>query len=336
MMLVSILIPAYQAESIITETNRSACAQTWPHKEVIIVDDGSPDRTFEVARALESATVKVVRQENGGAPAARNKAFELAQGEYIQWLDADDLLHPDKIRLQLQGAESGLTSRTLLTSSWGKFFFNTERTEFVPDQLWQDLSPVDWVLTKFRYNVWMNPAVWLVSRCLTEAAGPWDSRLARSGDDDGEYICRLLTHATATRFVAEAQAYYRIGNVGGLSWGMGTNNVTLHSLVLSLAATVQHLLRMEDSPRTREASGKYLAAFAHHFYGSDGKCFAELAQFAREIGCELAAPRTSWKYRPLDLIAGPRLTRKFMLNWRTAKLLLRRRLERRLAVGSGA
>ena len=326
--LVSILIPAYKAEAFVAETDRNALEQTWPRKEIIVVDDGSPDRTYEVAKRLESANVKVVRQENGGAPSARNKAFSLAQGQYIQWLDADDLLHPEKISLQLEGAESGLTSRILLTGAWGKFFFRTDKAEFSPDSLWQDLQPIDWIVTKFRDNVWMNPAVWLVSRKLTELAGPWDSRLARSGDDDGEYICRVVGASDGVRFVREARCYYRIGTVGSLNWNMETNEQVLQSLVLSLTTSVRFLLGLEDSPRTRDACARFLQTFMHYFYASNDRFYVELNAVARELlGQELSRPSVSWKYRPLELVAGPRFTRKVITNWRSAKLLVRRRYD---------
>src|SRR5277367_2921044 len=95
--LVSIVIPAYNAEKWIADTLRSAIAQTWPYKEIIVVDDGSTDRTVEVARRFASKQVVVVSKENHGAAAARNDALRLSQGDYIQWLDADDILAPDKI-----------------------------------------------------------------------------------------------------------------------------------------------------------------------------------------------------------------------------------------------
>ena len=86
--LVSILIPAYNAQKWIADTLRSALDQTWESKEIIVVDDGSTDRTLEVARRFEAQGVRVFAQENQGAAAARNKAFSLSRGEYIQWLDA--------------------------------------------------------------------------------------------------------------------------------------------------------------------------------------------------------------------------------------------------------
>ena len=82
--LVSILIPAYNAEEWIADTLQSAIAQTWQRKEIIVVDDGSTDRTAEVARRFASKGVKVVSTTNQGLSAAVNHAYRLCQGDYIQ------------------------------------------------------------------------------------------------------------------------------------------------------------------------------------------------------------------------------------------------------------
>src|SRR5262249_6685849 len=103
--LVSILIPAYNAERWISDTIQSALDQTWKHKEIIIVDDGSQDNTLTIARRFASKDVLVTQQVNQGASAARNKTFSLCQGEFVQWLDADDLLSPDKIEKQVALSE---------------------------------------------------------------------------------------------------------------------------------------------------------------------------------------------------------------------------------------
>ena len=96
--LVSILIPAYNAEMWLTDTLQSALAQTWENKEIVIVDDGSKDGTLALARTFESEIVKVYTHKNSGASATRNKAYSLCHGDYIQWLDADDLLAPTRLR----------------------------------------------------------------------------------------------------------------------------------------------------------------------------------------------------------------------------------------------
>ena len=105
----------------------SALEQTWANTEIIVVDDGSRDQTFAVAWQFQSKRVRVVRQENQGAAAARNRCFSLSQGEYIQWLDADDLLGPDKIFRQMAVRNQGISNRTPLSAGWARFVYRPNR-----------------------------------------------------------------------------------------------------------------------------------------------------------------------------------------------------------------
>jgi glycosyltransferase involved in cell wall biosynthesis len=97
---VSILIPCYNAERWIAQAIESALAQTWPQKEVIVVDDGSTDCSADIIRQFGDR----IRWESGpnrGGNVARNRLLELARGEWLQYLDADDYLLADKIALQM-------------------------------------------------------------------------------------------------------------------------------------------------------------------------------------------------------------------------------------------
>lgn len=219
--LVSILIPAYNAESLIAYTLQSAIAQTWERKEIIVVDDGSRDRTAEVARRFASNQVKVVSIDNQGAAAARNYALQLSQGDYIQWLDADDLMSAEKVQKQLAALREPGNRRILLSSSWAVFSYRTHGARFTPSPLWQDLSPVEWLLRKMGKDLHMQTATWLTSRELTEAAGPWDARL--HFDDDGEYFCRVLLASEGTHFVPEARVFYRVTGSSRVS-NIGASN----------------------------------------------------------------------------------------------------------------
>jgi glycosyltransferase involved in cell wall biosynthesis len=99
-MLVSILIPCYNAERWVAQAIGSALAQTWFEKEIIVVDDGSTDRSLDVIRKFEDR----IRWETGpnrGGNVARNRLLELARGDWLQYLDADDYLLPDKIAQQM-------------------------------------------------------------------------------------------------------------------------------------------------------------------------------------------------------------------------------------------
>src|SRR5881394_1395583 len=152
--LVSILIPAYNAERWIADTIQSALAQTWPRTEIIVVDDGSRDQTLSIARQFASKNVSVITQDNQGGSAARNRAFTICQGEFIQWLDADDLLSPDKIARQMNKAVGELeTKRTLISGAWAYFMYSRIRARFVPTPLWCDLAPVEWLIRKMGRNL---------------------------------------------------------------------------------------------------------------------------------------------------------------------------------------
>src|SRR5215470_1888182 len=104
--LVSILIPAFNAERWLTDTISSATSQSWDRKEVIVVvDEGCSDSTLSVAKRLASREVQVVTRPHQTAAGARNDAFSLCQGDYVDWLDADDLMSPYKIERQMEEVE---------------------------------------------------------------------------------------------------------------------------------------------------------------------------------------------------------------------------------------
>ena len=100
--LVSVIIPAHKSAGFIHETLDSVKRQTWPELEVFVIDDGSVDETLSIARTFESEHFHVIEQKNSGACVARNRGLELGKGKYIQFLDADDLLSPDKIERQVE------------------------------------------------------------------------------------------------------------------------------------------------------------------------------------------------------------------------------------------
>ena len=281
-----------------------------------------------MAKALESKTVKVITQPNSGACEARNNAFKLAQGDYIQWLDADDLLDPDKISLHLRSNNEGRDSRALLTCAWGTFFSRSRKARFISNSLWMDLSPADWIITKFTDNVWMNPAVWLVSRRLTELAGPWDGRLALSGVDDGEYICRVVAVSEKVKFCQDARCYYRIGNVGSLNWDVGKSHKRLESLFLSLSLSIQHLRALEDSKRTRSACLMLLESWLPIFYPENHELVIKVNQLATELGGNLSPPRMSWKYYPVEKLFGLERTKVVRAKWGKGKLLMKSKWDR--------
>jgi glycosyltransferase involved in cell wall biosynthesis len=323
--LVSILIPAYNAEPWIADTIKSALGQTWPSKEIIIVDDGSEDRTLAVAKRFAAKDVSVVTQKNQGAAVARNKAFSLAQGEYIQWLDADDLLAPDKISRQMSVLNGCKGNGTLCSASWGAFHYRIQKAQFHPSPLWADLSPVEWLLRKMGQNCHMQTATWLVSRELTEAAGPWDTRL--SLDDDGEYFCRVLRESDGVRFVPEAKVYYRHVGSNRLSYGW-RSNTKLEAQFLSMEMQIQYLLSMEESERSRAACVRYLQKYMLDFHPERPDIVERMEKLADSLGGRLEFPRAGWKYYWIQKIFGWGAAKRVLILMPNLKSTVIRRMDK--------
>jgi len=106
MCLVSIVIPVYNVERYLRRCLNSVCEQSYPHIEMIIVNDGSPDQCQAIIDeyAAQDARIKVIVQENGGLAAARNAGIRLAQGAYLMFVDSDDYIKADSVQLLLDNA----------------------------------------------------------------------------------------------------------------------------------------------------------------------------------------------------------------------------------------
>lgn len=322
--LVSILIPAYNAAPWLADAVRSAQVQTWPRKEIIIVDDGSRDETLAVARTFAGAEVKVLTHKNQGASRTRSRALAEAQGDYIQWLDADDLLDPDKIACQLQHADD---DSVLLSSAWGRFYFRPHKAVFRENALCRDHTPVGWLQTKMESNAWMAIESWLVSRRLTTAAGPWDPTL--TADDDGDYFARVVAASSAVRYIPGARSRIRLANPHSLSKGVRSPR-WLASQFRSLSNQIHYLRGLDDNERTRRAAVALLRRWAVYFYPGQPELYEAAARLAGELGAELPTPRLHWKYRWLEPVIGPRRAQALQLTLPTLRAWFARTSDRLL------
>ncbi|MEO1428986.1 MAG: glycosyltransferase [Cyanobacteria bacterium J06633_8] len=303
--LVSILIPAYNSEEWISETIDSAIAQTWSNIEIIIVDDGSKDNTLAVAKKYASTKIKVISQPNKGASAARNRALQEAQGDFIQYLDADDLLAPDKIERQVRLCEN-TTSDFLIAGEWARFYQNCSEALFVPQNLWADMLPVDWLLCAWENHYMMHPAAWLVPRKLSQMAGLWNENL--SLDDDGEYFCRVILASQGVKFCWGAISYYRSGISGSLSGSKSTQ--AWKSGFLSIELGMKHLLEIENSVRTRYTCATRFQRFIYEVYPDvpDLRKKAELK--VKEFGGSSVKPLGGPIFKLLSSFVGWKLAKR--------------------------
>jgi glycosyltransferase involved in cell wall biosynthesis len=260
--LVSILIPAYNVEPFLANCIESALAQTYPATEIVVVDDGSTDGTLAIARRYESGKVKVISQPNGGQPAAYNTAAAVAQGAYFQYLDADDLLHPEKIGKQMARL-AGASPTTVATGAWTRFVDDVNSAQFIVQPVWADLDPVTWLSVSWTGGGMMHVASWLVPREVAEAAGPWVVGTRWATNVDGDFFTRAVLASDGCVFVADARAYYRsVPN----SHSARRDRRSLAASLGVLLSMGDALLAVEDSERTRLAFAVILQQFVYDIY----------------------------------------------------------------------
>jgi glycosyltransferase involved in cell wall biosynthesis len=196
---VSVLIPAFNYGCYLGQTLQSLQAQTYRRWECIIVDDGSADDTPQVAEryAAEDGRIHYVRQPNRGQPAARNNALRAARGDYIQLLDADDLIESDKLRRQV-GFLEGRRDVDLVYGSV-RYFGTDKRSErrlslFGPDVPWMPCTSgagTDVLRALVDKNIMVINAP-LTRRCTFDDVGPFDESLVRADDWDMWMRCALV------------------------------------------------------------------------------------------------------------------------------------------------
>ena len=305
--LVSIIIPCHNAAPWLAETLESALAQTWPEKEIILVDDGSTDGSLEVARGYESRGVCVLRQANRGAAAARNAGLAAARGDYLQFLDADDLLEPDKIAVQMDRLLAS-PPRHMASGAWARFRRDPREATFVPEPNWRDLSGLEFLLLHYEAGWMMLPAAWLCPRPLLDDAGSWNERLTLN--DDGEYFGRVMLAAAGILFCGAARSYYRSGLRGSLS--RRKDVAALRSLWLSTELNCGRMLAAaQDSPRVRAAAANGWQRLAFESYPTAPDLAAAAERHAAHLGGS-----------PFPLPAGPGFHRMARwTGWRFAKRL---------------
>ena len=189
-------------------------SQTWPQSKSW---SSMTARLMAVWRRIERLgrpNLKIVSQENRGQTDALNTCLAHATGEYIQFLDADDLIAPDKIALQME--RLARHSNCVASAEWGRFRTDPAETVFAAEPVWRDLDPLDWLaLSRAQGLGMMYPALWLVPRSLVDEVGPWCSELTLN--NDAEYFTRILLKADRVLFCGGARTYYRSGIQGSLS-----------------------------------------------------------------------------------------------------------------------
>jgi hypothetical protein len=201
--------------------------------------------------------------------------------------------------------------------------------------LWEDLDPVDWLVRKLLHGVWMTPETWLVSRQLTEEAGPWHEGLAR--DQDGEYFSRVVLQSDRVQFVPDAFVFKRVGIADSVSAAISASDIKRESTLEALQLYVDRLVAAENSVRTRTACLAALNKWSFYFLPERPDLFQALEELACSIGGKLDRPRLSPKVRIVQNIFGWSAAKKTQVVGRHVRERVRAAMEQLLCwISKGA
>lgn len=311
--LVSIIVPCYNAAPWLAATLESALAQTWPAVEIIVVNDGSRDSSLAVAQTFVARGVRVIDQPNRGASASRNRGLREARGAFIQFLDADDLLAPEKIARQME-LLIRVGGERIASGSWARFTGDHRGVAIVPFPNSRNLRGAEFLQLNFEEGCMMHPAAWLAPRALLDRAGPWDESL--SLNDDGEYFARVVLASEGILHCAEAVSYYRSQISSSLS--KRADRRALDSLYRSIDLTVSHLLASDSSPRSRAAAAFAWKWTAFELYPGAPDLARAAEVKSRELGGSAKPFPGGGRFQLLSRFLGWRLARRLDLALRGA------------------
>jgi len=308
--LVSVCMPCYNAGKYVAQALDSVLAQTYPHIEIIVVNDGSKDNSAEVLEGYRSKGIRVFHQDNQGACVANNRALAESRGEYIKFFDADDILSNNFIEVQMK--RLGGRTDAVACAKWGRFYHDDISTHRVEEEtsLWKDMDAADWLVESWiKARAMQQCGLWLIPRRLIEQTGGWDGRLTLI--NDFEFFARLLCGAKEVLFCPEALLFYRSGLPVSLSGERSRKGYESQCEAILLGTS--YLLARRNDARARLACANTLQQGCYDFWPEHPDLCAKMEEKLAQCG-------------PAHLpLAGGRFYQSLsrVLGWKTAKRLMR-------------
>jgi glycosyltransferase involved in cell wall biosynthesis len=274
---VSVIIPTYQRAHWVSEAIESVLAQTYKDYEIIVVNDGSTDNTAEVLNQFQGK-IKIIEQENKGVSAARNIAIRNSQGQYIAFLDDDDIWLPSKLEKQILILESNDKIGLLYSDL---FYFNEQGT--FPNTKSQNYpihtACISWMLfLNWNMRICPEPSTVVVSKQTLDEIGVFDETLMSCEDYD---LWLRISEKWLVHYLNEPLLMYRLSNTN-------IHNDTEQLLVNFLLVKEKALVRNPDyrrlSPnRLYQDFYKYYLALANLYLNrSEGEKAREVIRRYRQ------------------------------------------------------
>jgi glycosyltransferase involved in cell wall biosynthesis len=303
--LVSIIVPAYNAEDLISECIQSIINQTYRNIEIIVINDGSTDGTLEIVNSFTDTRLILVSQENKGCSAAKNQGLRIAKGDFIQYLDADDYLSLDKIEKQVDklGFNENFTAvcKTVIISDDEKI----NRLEIDTNLIQNGGKGIDFLLTLWGLNGnsgMVQPNAYLISRKIANEIGEWNEEISPSPDEDGEYFTRVLL-ATETVIYTEGINFYRKKlNQNSLSQNFSLQRA--FNLLDTVELKFSHLFKVENTNRIHKLYQLNISQVAYQFGVQYPKLIDYSLEKIQNKRFKLLRIRNPWLFKLLSYAIG--------------------------------
>jgi glycosyltransferase involved in cell wall biosynthesis len=299
MELVSIIIPIYNSENTIIETIESVLNQTYSNLEIILVNDGSKDSSENKILAFKDPRIIYKYQENQGSPIAKNLGLSIANGKYIQFLDADDLLSADKIENQVK-LLNGKTDTVCVCRT--QIFYdisdikNNKLQEIDTEFLSFSTNPMEFLLNLIGVNGsdgMVQPNAYLTPKEIINKAGHWSTLLNRSPDDDSEFFCRVLLQSNEIIYDKTSINFYR-KSLNFLSGGKTLQHAKGALKTVELKSKV--LLEIINTPKVKKTLAKNFAKIAYNYGNYYPEIIVEVKKLLYEILGFKKIPRVGGKH----------------------------------------
>jgi glycosyltransferase involved in cell wall biosynthesis len=274
-------MPAYNAAKYISATLDSILKQTYPNIEIIVVNDGSTDETAQILhKYVNRGNIRILHTENRGQCAAANMAYRISKGEYIKFFDADDIMNPEHIQVQMDR----IADRPgCIAACQVRRFYNEDIHSAIHEPLatWKDLKPVDWlVIDNGKGLGMMGVCMFLIPRHFLERSGLWNESLSLL--NDYEFSPRFLLLAEEILFTPSAELFYRSGLAGSLSRSLGRTKLV--SAFTALEATERLLLQHDQTEGTKAALSQMWHLWVHQFYIDEMDLYRKADQHLKQLG----------------------------------------------------
>lgn len=242
--MVSIIIPTFNRATIIAETLHSISHQRYTHWECLVIDDGSIDNTAEIVQGFIDADARFqyhIRPDSyrKGANGCRNYGYSISKGEYINWLDSDDLFSEDKLDQQIaELAKYPSEEHLIVTCKWNRFEGATGGILPKKTHINRNFDSGLELLKAFNNKASFFPShAYLVRRSLVEQVGGWNEDLIVN--QDGEFFTRVLIKAAKVLHSPSGMVYYRIPQPDGVS--QFQNEEKIKGAIASWQLIITHL-----------------------------------------------------------------------------------------------